>query len=65
VEGNGHDLIEVCYYLDIFLEELRKITYTLRITNVLAKIRTDHPPNRSPERYRYTNQLGETEKQME
>jgi hypothetical protein len=53
LERNGRDLIEVQFHnLSGTIDEIRS-----RITGVPALIRTDHLPNPSRERCRYTNLL--------
>jgi hypothetical protein len=45
-------------YPVIFLERLWKTTEDVRLTGVVAKIRTEHFANTSPERYCYTSLVG-------
>jgi hypothetical protein len=54
------------YYFDIRLEGLSKTMKTLVSTvDVPAEIQTEHLPNTSLERYRYTNVFGSKRTQLQ
>jgi hypothetical protein len=43
------------YYPRTSLQKLRRTTRSVRVSSVSAEIRTEHPPNESPELYRCGN----------